>query len=228
MIAVSALALAASAASAADLAARPYTKAPLASPVYDWSGWYVGINGGGGWAHDCFTAPDLVTADGCHSASGGVVGGQFGWRTQTGWLVWGLDFQGDWADIKGSSIGTATAFVNTSKTTNFGIFSATAGYAVNNVLLYAKGGGAWTGNTFGSPTIPDTITETRWGAALGAGLEYGLTQNWTIGVEWDHLFMGAVNETLSTGRPDRIGQNDVDIVTARVNYKFGGPVVARY
>ena len=43
-------------ASAADLAARPYTKAPppMVAPVYDWSGFYVGINGGGGWSRRCW------------------------------------------------------------------------------------------------------------------------------------------------------------------------------
>src|SRR3979409_869079 len=37
-------------ASAADLAARPYTKAPppVVAPIYDWSGFYIGANGGGG------------------------------------------------------------------------------------------------------------------------------------------------------------------------------------
>jgi len=71
-----------------------------------------------------------------------------------------------------------------------------------------------------------SIYEGRWGALLGAGLEYGLTQNWTIGVQYDHIFGGAVTDALVA--PERISQNGVDIVTARINYKFGGPVVARY
>jgi outer membrane immunogenic protein len=42
-------------ANAADLAARPYTKAPpMIAAVYDWSGFYIGINGGGGSAHNCW------------------------------------------------------------------------------------------------------------------------------------------------------------------------------
>ena len=45
--------------SAADLAARPYTKAPaMIAAVYDWSGFYIGANGGGGWSHKCW---DIVT-----------------------------------------------------------------------------------------------------------------------------------------------------------------------
>ncbi|MGY3695845.1 opacity protein-like surface antigen [Bradyrhizobium sp. USDA 3240] len=48
--------------SAADLAAGPYVKAlPAVIPIYDWSGFYVGINGGGGSAHQCW---DVVNAGG--------------------------------------------------------------------------------------------------------------------------------------------------------------------
>jgi outer membrane immunogenic protein len=106
------------------------------------------------------------------------------------------------------------------------------------VLLYAKAGAAFTTQTFTSVTaggvVFDGQTETRWGAALGAGIEYGITANWTVGLEYDHLFMGSVNDSMIVGgvgptvtRILRISQ-DVDLVTARINYKFGGPVVARY
>src|SRR3954449_12916273 len=85
------LAAVATQASAADLAARPYTKAPpMIAAMYDWSGFYIGINGGGGSAHTC---RDLVTdavlgpivpsaPEGCNNAKGGTVGGQIGYRWQ--------------------------------------------------------------------------------------------------------------------------------------------------
>ena len=67
--------------------------------------------------------------------------------------------------------------------------------------------------------------------------EYGFTPNWSFGVEYDHLFMGDANNSF-TGLPpfaanfanDRITQ-DVDMVTLRINYRFGGygaPIAARY
>ena len=50
------LALGTVSASAADLAARPYTKAPpMIAAVYDWSGFYIGANGGWGTSHSCWT-----------------------------------------------------------------------------------------------------------------------------------------------------------------------------
>ena len=68
---------------------------------------------------------------------------------------------------------------------------------------------------------------------IGAGLEYGFAPNWSAAIEYDHMFMGDrdVNFTLpATGvlsTVDRIRQ-DVDVVTVRVNYRWGGPVVAKY
>jgi outer membrane immunogenic protein len=95
----------ASLASAADLPAKAYTKAPPpVAPIYDWGGFYVGLDAGGASSHDCWTGGIPVpTALGCHDATGGLVGGQVGYRWQmTNW-VFGVEAQGDWADLKGSN-----------------------------------------------------------------------------------------------------------------------------
>ena len=90
---------------AADLAARPYTKAPSdGRRIYDWSGFYVGANGGWGSSRnswDFFSPPFLVGDEGSHDATGGVAGGQIGYRWQSGTWVFGLEAQGDWADLSG-------------------------------------------------------------------------------------------------------------------------------
>src|ERR1700716_66899 len=95
-------------AAAADLAARPYAKAPpmMAAAMYDWSGFYIGANGGWGTHRQCwdFTAGTFATAEGCHDATGGVAGGQVGYRWQAGAFVFGLEAQGDWANLRGSNI----------------------------------------------------------------------------------------------------------------------------
>src|SRR6202011_2401585 len=104
---------------AADLAARPYTKAPpMIASIYDWSGFYVGANGGWGRSHNCwdFVTPAgaFVAAEGCHDATGGVAGGQIGYRWQAGTWVFGLEGQGDWADLRGSNVSLAfPRFTNT-------------------------------------------------------------------------------------------------------------------
>jgi outer membrane immunogenic protein len=83
----------------------------------------------------------------------------------------------------------------------------------------------------GSGTVVGSTGDTRWGGVVGVGLEYGFAPNWSAAVEYDHLFMGNNTDNLNGAAglfaTDSIRQN-VDLVTARLNYKFGGPVAARY
>jgi len=229
-------------ASAADIAARPsptpqWIPAPM---IYDWSGFYIGLNGGWGQSHNCWDfitvgaafAPDGAR-DGCTDASGGVFGGQFGYRWQGGNWVFGMEAQGDWADLSRTRLSVIDPTLSTtSKVDAFGLFTAQIGYAWTNVLWYWKGGGAVTGNRF---TVFDTATTAglaslstaRWGGALGTGVEIGFAPNWSVGVEYDHLFMGDGNingfvvSTPLVAGVSRINE-DVDLVTVRVNYRFGG------
>jgi outer membrane immunogenic protein len=224
---------------AADIATRPYTKAaaPIVSPIYDWSGLYIGGNGGWGSSHVCWD--DLSQGagpEGCHSATGAVAGGQLGYRWQISSWVFGLEAQGDWANLRGSNVNLAgPTFVDHSRVDAFGLFTGQIGYSWNNALLYAKGGAAVTKDRFdftpvGSDQSVTGTGSTRWGSTIGAGLEFGFAANWSAGVEYDHLFMGTNVET-SNGQAgvsrDRIKQ-DVDLVTVRLNYRFGGKAVATY
>jgi outer membrane immunogenic protein len=247
--AVSLIAMATSA-SAADLAARPYTKAPpMVAAMYDWSGFYIGANGGWGSSRNCWNATSALgivlpatLAEGCHDSSGGTAGGQIGYRWQASQWVFGLEAQGNWADFSGSNASIGFLGVtNRTRIDAFGLFTGQVGYAWNNALLYVKGGAAVTSNDYTGFNLAgvafDTASDTRWGATVGVGLEYGFAPNWSVGVEYNHLFMGDRNiSMISNGaagpvggvtRIDRIGQ-DVDMVTARLNYRFGGPAVPRY
>ncbi len=72
------------------------------------------------------------------------------------------------------------------------------GYAWNNALLYVKGGGAVTSNNYRIFDIPsglltDTASDTRFGGVVGVGFEYAITPGWSVGFEYDHLFMGSRN-----------------------------------
>jgi outer membrane immunogenic protein len=254
-------------ASAADLAARPYTKAPpIAVAAYDWSGFYVGINGGGGSSRNCweFTTTFLNAPvnppgqEGCHDATGGTVGGQIGYRWQSAAWVFGVEAQGNWANFTGSNLSTLPPLLglaNRTKIDAFGLFTGQVGYSWNNFLVYVKGGAAVTSDKYevflGQPFGPDGQTalavgqlsdvasETRWGGVVGIGGEYGFTPNWSFGLEYDHMFMGNSNNRFTNRDPvsavpvggfsgARNISQDVDLFTARLNYRFGGPVVAKY
>ena len=230
-------------ASAADLAARPYSKAPapMMAAIYDWSGFYIGLNGGWGTERRCFdivtAAGTFVSADGCQSPSGGVAGGQIGYRWQSGAFVFGLEGQGDWANLRASNPSIAfPGFVNRSRMDAFGLFTGQVGYAFNSALLYLKGGAAVVAdrndilaNGFVVATAPG---DNRWGGTVGAGAEFGFAPNWSAGVEYDHMFIGNRATTFTTPvgtifTTDRV-RGDADVVTAKINYRWGGPVVAKY
>jgi outer membrane immunogenic protein len=228
---------------AADLAARPYTKAPpMVAAVYDWTGFYVGINGGWGQSRDRRYFDPTATLIGSYDVNGGTVGGQIGYRWQTGGWVFGLEAQGNWADISGSTndlvFGNALGDSVRSRLDAFGLFTGQIGYAWNSVLLYAKGGAAVTDRNFEffSPAlgIASTGYVTRWSPTVGVGLEFGFAPNWSIGVEYNHIFEDNHDATFTTtirGLPptfvERTG-GDTDMILGRLNYRFGGPVVGRY
>ena len=220
---------------AADMAVKAPPPAPLPM-IYDWSGFYIGANGGWGQSHSCL---DFVTAvgtvaSGCGDRSGGVAGGQIGYRWQTNQFVFGLEAQGDWANLRNTRVSLLNPTLSTTaKTDGIGLFTGQIGWAWNASLLYVKGGAAVTSNHL---DVFDNITglglfsasNTRWGGTVGVGYEYGFAPNWSVGVEYDHLWMGNANNSFSVADPrlaavlnDRISQ-DVDMVTVRVNYRFGG------
>lgn len=131
-----------------------------------------------------------------------------------------------------ASLTAIIPYTNQTKIDAIGLFTGQVGYAWNNVLWYVKGGAAVTDNKYSSfftdtSVVWNQATETRWGGAVGTGLEYGFARNWSVALEYDHLFMSNNNVTfpqsaIAVGRSDTIRQ-DVDMGTVRVNYHFGGP-----
>jgi outer membrane immunogenic protein len=231
-------------ANAADLAARPYTKAPpLIAPIYDWSGFYIGINGGGGSAHNCWdlVVPAGIIPQGCHNSTGGTVGGQIGYRWQSTNWVFGLEGQGNWADFSGSNATPVGGnpfggLIDRSRIDSFGLITGQVGYAWNNVLVYVKGGAAVVSDKYDSfppaGAVFATGSETRWGETVGAGLEIGFAPNWSLGAEYNHIFLDNHDVTLTALAGGVAGtvriRQEVDMGLVRLNYRFGGPLLAKY
>jgi outer membrane immunogenic protein len=174
-----------------------------------------------------------------------------GFRTQSYAWVFGLEAQGDWVGPRRSKASNAFFLAvpgditNRSRIDAFGLFTGQIGYAWANTLFYVKGGLAVTTARYNdivtaTGLIAATASDTRAGGAVGAGLEYGFFPGWSVAVEYDHFFMGSRNLAFSSlgniaGLPlanatvvtERIRQ-DLDLVTVRVNYTFGGPAIAKY
>jgi outer membrane immunogenic protein len=218
---------------AADLPMRPTYQAPAAvavQQVYNWTGIYVGVNGGYGWGSQ--DPLNIITNrfDGLsQSISGGAFGGTVGAQIQAGHVVMGLEADLDWASITGSgtftpTVGGAPISAALNAKTNIDWEStarARVGYASNNWLFYATGGAALLGakttlTTPGGLAVCTGVfancsgTDRQVGLALGAGLEYGLTSS--LSAKLEYLYITAVSLEVSNHSEVRAG----------LNYRFGG------
>src|SRR5262245_57292999 len=132
LAACSLLALSATTASAADMAVAPRGLPPPPS----WTGFYVGIMGGGAWGDGTITG-----ASGTIDLSGGFVGGTVGYNWQNGNIVWGVEGDAAWASIGKSSSATVAGVLLTAKTD--ADFLATlrgrVGFVSGNGLYYITG-----------------------------------------------------------------------------------------
>ena len=143
-----ALAIAASAAQAADLPSR-YAPPPMvaAVPLFTWTGFYVGVNAGYGWNtndSNTFIDPVFGVVSGGGSDGGFVGGGQIGYNYQFSQFVIGLETDIQYADI-GNGRGTfGQGFAGNNNNGNwFGTVRARAGFAFDRALVYATGGLAY-------------------------------------------------------------------------------------
>jgi outer membrane immunogenic protein len=239
-------------ASAADLPARTYTKAPVVVPpaVYNWTGCYVGIEGGGVWGRSQHYAADPTDAvngvlgfpqtAGIKPASG-IVGGTLGCNYQISNFVIGIEGDGSWTNNSASTNLIAPFRATDSAATNQGwiaTYRGRAGYAWDRLLIYATGGGASTNigvnlcdPTFGCVGSSKTVT----GWAAGAGIEYAFWQNLSVKFEYLRLDFGQtyfgrlVPSTGFTFLARYVSLTD-DIFRVGLNYKFdwATPVVAKY
>jgi outer membrane immunogenic protein len=199
---------------AADAPRAPaYRALPPPPPFYIWTGLYVGVHAGGGWA-------DLGVGD---TGSGFIGGGQVGYNYQINQWVWGLE-----ADVSGSGIKNNLAAFGTPfgpVTANFNwnslvTLTPRVGYAFDNWLVYGKGGGAWADVSV-SVNAPFGFSSSAGGTAsgwvVGVGAEYAFRNNWSAKIEYNHFDFGSDSGAFITGNSVTL-----DAVKAGINYRFGG------
>jgi outer membrane immunogenic protein len=219
-----ALALAAaSQAFAADLPppyrAPPMAYVPAPSPAYNWSGFYLGVNGGFDFGRSDWTGG--AASSGGFDTSGFVVGGTLGANYQINQFVLGVETDLDYAGIKGN--GPAAFCVNCqTASTWLGTARGRIGYAWNRVLFYGTGGAAY-GN-IDATAFGATNSSTEVGWTAGAGIEGAIADNWTAKIEYLYADLGHGSCTTACGSPpfatQSVGLKD-NLVRVGVNYKFG-------
>lgn len=152
--------------------------------------------------------------------------------------MFGVEFSGSWADLTGShdqALNNGDSLLH-SDTDSILLLTGRVGLAFDRALLYVTGGGAWVRNEFryndGGFVWTDKQNRTGW--TVGAGLEYGLTPNWSIAVQYNYIDLGDKDVNFFTpdaGSFTAKADSHIHLATARINYRFGGfggPIVARY
>ena len=199
-------------ANAADMPRRTAmpNKAVQYVALYNWTGAYIGINGGAGWGRSDFSAP---AASGGFNTSGGQVGGTIGYNLQAGQAVFGLEGDLDWSNVRGSSA-CGVGLTCETRNTWLGTARGRVGYAFDRFMPYVTGGLAVGGVKNSISGFGDTTT-TKAGYALGGGIEAALTGPWTAKVEYLYADLGRVSAPL--GADARAKEN---LVRGGLNYRF--------
>jgi outer membrane immunogenic protein len=221
------LALPLASAQAADIPVKGYRSVVA---YYNWTGLYVGINGGYGWGRSEWTDPTAVATTGKFNTKGAVFGGTFGYNYQVGSFVVGIEGDYDWSDIKGSSNAAICSPTIGCETKNSWLATVRGrvGYAFDRWLPYATGGLAY-GNIKAASDL-GTDTSTKAGYAVGAGVEYAFLSNWSAKLEYlyIHLNDGACNGACGTPVVPIDVKFNTNLIRAGLNYKFSGPIFSRY
>jgi outer membrane immunogenic protein len=208
-------AMAAQPAAAADLSLAPLYKAPPAAPVYDWTGAYLGLNGGGGWGHSWWSANGTG-----FGLPGGQVGGTAGYNKQIGKIVFGIEGDVDWSGWNGTRTSPGCPAGCSTSESWLSTVRGRVGYSFDWVMPYVTGGVAAGDVKASTPGFPGG-SSTNAGWTLGAGLEFALPGNWSAKAEYLHVDLGSFNCTgCSALPPDNVSLQE-NIFRAGVNYHFG-------
>jgi outer membrane immunogenic protein len=203
----------------------PVAYAPAA--IYNWTGFYLGGHVGGGFANSSWSDPFSGTNNN-FSSSGFLGGAQVGANVQFNALVLGVegDFSYTGLGLNGSGIDSIGNGINTDiKWTS--TVTGRVGAAFDRLLVYGKGGVALAQDqssftdVFGNGAS-STFMRTGW--TVGAGLEYGLTKNWSAKIEYDYLTFGSQGLNFATPTTPSYSSNaslGLQEVKAGLNFRFG-------
>ena len=192
---------------------QPYVKAPLYNPVFSWTGFYLGLNGGGGWGHSTWDRAGELRSVGWrdrrhrrlqladrpdgvrHRRRCRLVGHE---RDDSAFCPAGCSVKNDW----------------------LGTVRGRLGYSFDRFLPYFTGGLA-AGNIQATAPGFAGATQTNLGWTVGAGIEVAIVGNWSAKAEYLHVDLGSFNCGLACGpfTPDNVSLKE-DLVRGGVNYKF--------
>ena len=202
-------------ASAADLPPGPptYYKAPaFVPPPYTWSGFYLGVNGGGGLGSSAWDTTNAF------NISGGIVGGTLGYNYQFGHAVVGAEGDIDWSGLKGSTTGGCPAGCSTGDSW-LSTVRGRLGYAADRFMPFVTGGAAFGNINASTPGLAGG-SSTNAGWTIGAGLEFAIAGNWTAEAEYLYVNLGKFNCGLNCGAVTDNVSFSANLIRGGINYRF--------
>ena len=219
---------------AADLSRPAYQPPPppilAPTPVYNWTGFYVGGNLGGAWGNvevTDVTKGATISPD----SSGFAGGGQVGFDYQMGSWVVGIRNVIDGTNLSKSVTYAGPTFAGTinGNTNWFDALTGRVGYLVQpNLLVYAQGGAAWAqwNVTFnnGAGVQVGELSGSKTGWTAGAGVEWMFVPHWSAFLEYNYMGFGTFSSAVATCIGATCGtfsgKADLQNVLVGVNYKF--------
>jgi outer membrane immunogenic protein len=216
LVAAGALLLGAGTASAEGLPDR--IKDGSYRPTYrgmNWSGFYVGVQGGYGWGDTEHHAAGIST--GTFDTSGGLAGVTWGTNWQRGNWVYGLESDFSFSSIDGDSDNCVTSCFTDIRTLSTS--RVRLGYAMDRSLVYVTGGLAYGNVRAGIRDFFDD-DETRFGWTLGAGIEWAFAPRWSLKAEYLHVDLGDRRNYSALGESVDVDVT-TDIVRVGINYNLG-------
>jgi outer membrane immunogenic protein len=213
------LALTATSAVAADLPrqAMPYKAPAYVAPAFNWTGFYIGLNGGYGWGRSNWST--IATTTRPRGGLFGITAG-YNWQAPGSPWVFGLEGDVDWSDMRASATTVGCPVGCTTRNDWLGTFRGRIGYSVDRFLPYVTGGLA-VGNIKATPAGFAGVDDTNAGWTLGGGIEAMIAPNWTAKVEYLHVNLGNVScSAVNCGGVPLNVSFHADIVRGGINFKF--------
>jgi outer membrane immunogenic protein len=205
-------------ASAPAFAADVVVEAPLESEAYNWSGVYVGVQGGGGWGDsDIRTEGVEIPVD----LDGAFLGGYVAALWQFDKVVAGIEGEVNYSWIDGENEFQPGNFFR-SEINWFGSVNAKIGLPIDRLLVFATGGVALGELATGQEVAPSSFEEeeTSVGWTVGAGADYAVTDQVIVGVQYRYYDFGDESFSPGGGFSDRDQDVTLHTVSLRASYKF--------
>ena len=181
---------------------------------YNSTGFYAGLNVGYGTGTSEW---DLFAIE--IKPKGMTYGATFGYNWQAGSWVYGVEGDYNISNMKGSAT-CAVVFTCETENTWFATFRGRVGYAFDRFMPYVTGGGAYGNIKASINTVPALeASESKFGYAFGAGLEYALFGNWTTKVEYLYINLGSFDTGFTAPVVSTVSF-DASIIRVGLNYKF--------